>query len=140
METIKAGCYLINPQNQTIALVYREYYNDYTFPKGHMELNETLIGCAIRETEEETKRVPLIINKYKPTTEKYTTSKGENCVCYMYFALDNGKSDNDSWDTHTTYFVHYKKVLRRLTYKSLKLAWKKAIPIVEEILLQEQNK
>ncbi len=36
----KAGCILINPKDKTIALVYRQHLNDYSFPKGHLEKNE----------------------------------------------------------------------------------------------------
>ena len=47
--TLKAGIILINKNK--IALIYRDNYNDYSFPKGHLEDNESLIECAIRETE-----------------------------------------------------------------------------------------
>lgn len=40
----------------------------------------------------------------------YTTPKGENCVCYMYIAVDTGESDNTSEDTHTTYWISFDKV------------------------------
>ena len=53
--TKKAGCIVLDVNNKTIALVYREKQNDYSFSKGHREGNETLIECAIRETAEETK-------------------------------------------------------------------------------------
>ena len=52
--TLKAGTILINKDN--ICLIYRDIHNDYSFPKGHLEKNESLKECDIRETEEETKR------------------------------------------------------------------------------------
>ena len=52
--TLKAGIILINKNK--IALIYRNNYNDYSFPKGHLEDGESLIECAIRETEEDIKR------------------------------------------------------------------------------------
>ena len=51
----KAGCILLNLENESIALVYREKQNDYSFSKGHLESGESLVECAIRETAEETK-------------------------------------------------------------------------------------
>ena len=69
--TKKAGCILINPTNKTVALVYREKQDDYSFPKGHMEGEETLIECAIRETEEETKRDCIILEENPIYIENY---------------------------------------------------------------------
>lgn len=84
METLKAGCFLVNVETKNVALVYRAKQNDYSFPKGHKENDETLEQCAIRETAEETRRVAEIVNEFEPYIERYTTPRGENCVCYMY--------------------------------------------------------
>ena len=37
-----------------IAVVHRPRYNDWTIPKGKLEVGETLISCAYREAQEET--------------------------------------------------------------------------------------
>ena len=50
----KAGCILINIPNKTVYLVYREKLNDFSFPKGHLEENETIFEGVKRETKEET--------------------------------------------------------------------------------------
>ena len=50
METLKAGCFLINRETKEIALIYRKKQNDYSFPKGHVEDGESLKEAAIRET------------------------------------------------------------------------------------------
>lgn len=134
METIKAGCYLLNKENKTVALVYREHHNDYSFPKGHLDDGETIKECAIRETEEETKRKPIIIDEYEPIVERYTTPKGEKCACYMYFALDGGKSDNTHWDTHPTHQIPFERVEETLTYESLKKTWTEVKKTAEKIL------
>lgn len=102
METVKAGCILINKKSKKIAIIYRDKKDDYTFPKGHKEENESIEECAIRETAEETKRIAIIERNYEPFIESYVTDRGENCVCYYYFALDGGFSNNKSTDTHLT--------------------------------------
>jgi len=124
METIKAGCYLVDIKNKKVALVYREKRDDWSFPKGHLEEGETIEECAIRETAEETKRIAKIVPTIKPIIERYTTPSGEKCVCYMYVALDLGHSDNSSWDSHDTYFVDFDKVEDKLSYENLKKSWK----------------
>lgn len=86
-------------------------------------INKTFEQCAIRETEEETKRLAKIVKEYEPYIEKYTTPSGEQCVCYMYIAIDNGKSNNNCKDTHKTYWIPFDKVEQKLSYPSLKNTW-----------------
>ena len=72
----KAGCILINIPNKTVYLVYREKLNDFSFPKGHLEKNETLIECAIRETKEETKRDCVLLSNEPIYVDKDITNEG----------------------------------------------------------------
>lgn len=123
MITEKAGCFLIKKETKEIALIYRKKQNDYSFPKGHVEKGETLKEAAIRETAEETKRIAKIVDEYEPFAEKYITPRGENCVCYMFFALDNGVSDNQSEDTHDIIWTQFANVEDTLSYDSLKNTW-----------------
>lgn len=133
METIKAGCYLVDVKNKKVALVYREKHNDWSFPKGHKEEGETIEECAVRETAEETKRVAQIVPEIEPVVERYQTPRGEKCVCYMFVAVDKGHSNNDSWDTHDTYFIDVDKVEEKLTYEDLKQSWKSVLPKIKKL-------
>ena len=138
MTTIKAGCFLINKKQKSIALVHREKQNDWSFPKGHHEDGETIKQCAVRETAEETKRDCIVLD-YEPYVETYTTPKGENCVCYMFVAIDNGKSDNDSTDTHDLVWTPFDKVEETLSYPSLKTVWNFFKPAVAKILNKKED-
>ena len=133
METIKAGCYLVDVKNKKVALVYREKRNDWSFPKGHKEEGETIEECAVRETAEETKRVAQLVPEIEPVVERYQTPAGEKCACYMFVAIDKGHSDNDSWDTHDTYFIDVDKVEEKLTYEDLKQSWKSVLPKIKKL-------
>ena len=133
-ETIKAGCYLFNKDNGCVALIYRDYRNDCSFPKGHVEEGESLQECAIRETAEEVKRVARIIDDIPPTEERYITPSGEHCVCYMYISEDMGHSDNDSWDTHDLLWVPVDEVEDHLSYEGLKVHWRQVRDTIKELL------
>ena len=123
MATRKAGCFLVDCKNKRIALVHREKQNDYSFPKGHAESGEDIIEAAIRETAEETKRIALVLEEFEPHIEEYVTPLGEECICYMFIAIDQGKSDNDSTDTHDVVWTPFDSVEETLTYPSLKQSW-----------------
>ena len=88
MPTKKGGCILINSKEKKIAIIYRPYKNDYSFPKGHIESGEEVLDCAIRETIEETghdaklySNEPIFINSYK-------ISAHEDVEVYFYLAED----------------------------------------------------
>ena len=119
----KAGCILINKELKKVGLIYRKEYNDYTFPKGHLEKNETLTECAIRETAEETKRVANIIKENPIYIEHYINSNNEESDVYYYLAIDNGYSDNDSLEVHELVWIEPNKVYDTLTFNSLKQVW-----------------
>ena len=134
MVTKKAGCFLIRKESREVVVIYRKRQNDYSFPKGHVEEGETLKQTAVREVAEETKRIAFIIDEYEPFVEKYTTPNGEECACYMFFAVDKGKSNNQSEDTHDVVWTLVDKVLEVLSYDSLKNTWKSVEKIILEIL------
>ena len=134
MKTIKAGCFLVDKENKTIALIHRQKQNDYSFPKGHVEMGEDIKSAAIRETAEETKRNAVILDEFLPYVEKYISSRGEDCECYMFIAIDNGPSDNKSEDTHELCWTKFDKVEEKLSYESLKTTWKAVKENIKTIL------
>ncbi len=119
--TLKAGIILI--KDNQIALIYRDKQKDYSFPKGHLEKNETIIECAIRETEEEIKRKVKLISEKEIYIEHYVTPSNEKCECHYFLGLDDGVSDNTSTDTHELIWTNYDKVESVLSYPSLKKVW-----------------
>lgn len=124
MDIKKAGTILINKKTNMIALVYREKGQDYSFPKGHIEKNETPIECAIRETEEETGRKCHILSNEVIYTNTYTNYEG-NVITYMYLAVDDGISEKeiDEEDKETLVWVKIEDVEEKLTYEDLKECW-----------------
>ena len=131
-ETLKAGCYVVDKNTKKVALVYREKKNDYSFPKGHLEDGESLKECAVREVAEEIKRDVIVVDE--GLIERYITPKGERCCCHMFIAVDNGKSNNTSTDTHEVVWVDIDEVYDKLTYKSLQSSWMRVKDKILQIL------
>ena len=133
MKTKKAGVFLVNAETGNIGLIYRTEQKDYSFPKGHLEPGETLEECAVRETQEETKR-DVVLTGVKPIINNYTTPRGEDCECYLYVGLDNGPSDNKSLEVHDLVWVEFDKVEEVLSYENLRELWLSIKPEIAKIL------
>ena len=129
----KAGCILMNTEDKTIALVLRKQ-TEYSFPKGHVEEGESLIDCAIRETNEETKRNCEILIPEPIYIENYITPGGEDVIMYYFLAKDIGPSNNTSEDTHPTFWFPVDEVLNKLPYSGLQIVWKSVIDQVKEYM------
>lgn len=130
----KAGCILINKELKKIGLVYRKKINDYSFPKGHLEENETLSECAVRETTEETGRDCKLISDKEIGVIEYTNYEGQ-IKTYMFLALDKGKTNKKiaEKDKEELVWVNYNEVESKLSYQNLKDFWNKVKEKVEKI-------
>ena len=112
--------FLDKKETKEIALIYRKKQEDYSFPKGHVENGESLKDAAIRESAEETRRAAEIVDKYNPFVERYITPRGEDCVCYMFFAIDKGESNNQCEYTHDLIWTPFDEAEKKLSYDNLK--------------------
>lgn len=130
----KAGCILVNKKINKIGLVFRERYKDYSFPKGHLEKNESLIECAIRETEEETKRKVIILENKEIFIEYYKDSNNCDVESHYYIGIDNGKSDNKSLEVHDLVWKSIDEVESTLTYEHSKILWNNVKEKIRNIL------
>ena len=114
MKVEKAGCILINKENNKIGLIYRQKQKDYSFPKGHRESEESLIECAIRETAEETKRDCILYSNEPVAQEHYYDSKND----VIWTSFDD--------------------VYKTLSYDSLKKIWLEVKKLVLKIIEDEK--
>ena len=137
MITKKAGTVLVNIEKNQVGLVYREKKGDFSFPKGHLEKNESLTECAVRETEEETGRKCHLLLEKPISIMSYETDKGEKVYNYMYLALDDGVSKSISDDPEVLVWVDIEKVGNLLMYQNLIEFWQEVYPIIRELLKNE---
>ena len=134
----KAGCVLINREMKKIGLIYRAELDDYSFPKGHLEDNETLQQCAIRETEEETGRLCEIVKPEFSDLQHYTSPSEGLCIVHTFLAIDKGKSKQvfDESLVHELVWIDIDNVEKRLTYQDLKLCWRNVLIEIKKILFE----
>lgn len=125
MKVQKAGCILIKLETREVGLVYRTKKDDYSFPKGHLEDNETIEECAIRETEEETGRICSIVSDIKVEPIEYVTPLGEDVINYHYVAIDEGESKQEIPEElkENLVWIKYEDVEETLSYEDLKGMW-----------------
>lgn len=137
----KGGTVLVNLETKKIGLVYRVKREDYSFPKGHLEEGETILECAVRETEEETGRKCEIIDEEPADILTYSTPLGENVENYMFIAIDRGVSTMDVKDSdkEKLVWVDYKRVEKTLTYEDLREFWRKVEKKVEKLIKEESK-
>ena len=134
MATLKAGTILVNLESKKIALVYRKDKIGYEFPKGHLEEGETLVECAIRETEEETGRKNHIEEELE--TVRYITSKGEDVELHFYLSIDDGEIDRTiaEEDKEEIKWFSVDEVAEKLIFENLMRFWSNSKIIVLNLL------
>lgn len=121
-KTEKSGAIILNKDCNKILLLFRGNrgdFNDWTFPKGHIEENENKLEAMTREVKEET-GLDVDIIKVLPNLE-YVTDKNEKCIVYFYLV----KSKNDLYLKleHKEDFlewVYIEDVINKLSYNNLK--------------------
>lgn len=134
MVTKKAGTVLVNKKNNQVGLVYRKKKGDLSFPKGHLEKNESLTECAVRETEEETGRKCHLLSEKPIYVMSYETDNGEKVINYMYLALDDGIINYISDDPEILVWVDIENVGNSLIYQNLIEFWREVYPKIRKLL------
>ena len=129
----KAGCILIKEDTRQIGVVYRTLRNDFSFPKGHLEMGESLKDCAMRETMEETKRLCQIVEGLT-IVQRYHSSTDEECECHFYLAFDRGQAREGGESDHKLVWVDIDEVENKLSYNSLKEIYNEIKPKILELL------
>ena len=133
MATQKGGCFLINKGTKKMALIYRPKFNDYSFPKGHIEEGEDVKQCAIRETIEETGRDVRLLKEDPIFVNKYVSSKGEDVEVLFYLAEDIGEYQGEikEEDREICEWYDISEVRDKLSYDDLIEMWDEVKPMIE---------
>lgn len=111
MSITRAGVVLQNNRKE-YALVLGRQHNKWSFPKGHLNENESFKDCAVRETKEET-GIDIII----PDNAPYFTRGGAR----YYFVHLNNSPKFDPVDTNEVRVCVWisKENMFKLDYRTL---------------------
>lgn len=94
-----------------VAVIHRSKQNDWTLPKGHVELGESLEDTALREVEEETNNKAVVLKKIGSFS--YSVEDKEKNVTYkrtVHWFLMKSKGDNSHKLNFETDQVRWLKV------------------------------
>lgn len=131
----KAGTVLVDLQSKKIGLIYRKKAKDFSFPKGHVEVGESLVETAQRETEEETGRKCHLHSDGHIGIIEYKNFEGD-IVVYFYLAIDDGKTDRNiaESDKEVLVWKDVDEVEICLSHQNLKTFWVEVREEVEQLL------
>ena len=132
MNTVlKAGAIILSKENpDKILIIYRNAQHDFSLPKGHLETNETLEQCAIRETKEET---GLDIVLLKTLSKTYYSNKSDGNVETTYY-LARSSNDNTVLPESgvKVYWLSIEQALEKISYENLRQLLKENKTIIEK--------
>ncbi len=128
-QTLKAGGVVVHSTGtkKFILLIYRPKHQDWQFPKGHVENNESLEQAAMREVQEECGIKVKIISPLPP--QEYITENKERVFCAMY--LMHPLSIEFPTDTdESPEWVALEMVEEKLSHKNLQNYFKSILSLV----------
>lgn len=134
----KAGSVLINVKDKKIALIYKNGF--YGFPKGHIEDNESIQECAVRETIEETCHDCHLIDDSYRAVLHYKNNQNNEITLYIFLSIDDGKTDRKikEKDKEITIWEDFDTVYKKLEFQILKDVWNILYKEIKEILNEKE--
>ena len=105
-----------NKDRTEVAIIHRPKYNDWSFPKGKLEVGESLIACAHREVFEETN----IQTEFGPFLGdiEYLTPDGKKQVSFWAAKVITHKDFSPNSEVDQLKWVEVKKVKELLTLET----------------------
>lgn len=145
-EFSAGGIVFKNPENNgpiLILVAQHSYHHGWVFPKGLIGDKEHNKGekkedTAIREVEEETGVKAHIIAPLEKTVFWYKFEGETIKKTVYYFIMEHigGDTTKHDMEMEQVEFIPADEVLERITYKSDREVFKKALPLIEQLVAE----
>ena len=117
--------YTIADQKRSYMLI-QDFHNNYGFPKGHLEENETDEEAAIREIREEC-GIDIRLDPYFKEELFYIMPNGkEKISVYFLGSFTDQKAVPQPEEVQKILFLSYEEAMKILTFNNMKEALRKA--------------
>jgi len=135
----KAGAVIFNPVKfDRVVLLYSSLRNDWSFPKGHIDGEETPIEAMKREVKEETGLTGRIVAQLPDL--KYSTPQRENILVNMYLMVaENEDGLKPEYPGDEVQWCHKDDVTSVLTYPNLKDYFSNNLVFMDGTLRKDAN-
>ena len=120
-STIQAAGAIVwrkNKDKTEVVIIHRPKYDDWSFPKGRVEINESLIACAHREVLEET-NIQTEFGAFLGDIE-YLTQDGKKRVSFWAAKAINQSDFRPNSEVDQLKWVEVKKVKELLYTETTK--------------------
>ena len=121
--------------NERYYLIIKDFHNNYGFPKGHLEENETLQEAALREIKEEVGLDVILDDNFKEELRYIMPNGIEKSSTYFIAYYCDQEINFQKEEVQETKLLKYEEALQILTFESMKETLKKA-----NIYLNEKRK
>jgi 8-oxo-dGTP pyrophosphatase MutT (NUDIX family) len=113
--------------NDNSVLIIEQFQGFFSFPKGHVEGNETEEETAIREVKEETNIDIEIISKKKYKINYKINGNIKKEVVFFIAKATSFKLKNQENEIISCEWIDKNKVLDKLTYNNIKKVYKNVL-------------
>jgi len=134
VKEVSAGAVVYTTENnqQLFLMIQNKNGNHYSFPKGHVEKNESIIDTAKREVQEETGILFEIVSD-KMETITYLMPNGiYKDVYYFLGKAQNQKITKQHSEVMHAGWYNYDQVLTYLTYDNDKKAFVRMVQRIKK--------
>lgn len=113
--------------NDNQVLLVKQKSGIYGFPKGHINIGETEIEAAQRETKEETNIDVQIISHLRYSISYIIDDEiNKEVVYFVAQAKENQELKRQESEIDSVFWAYMEDVINILTFDNLKELWKKA--------------
>lgn len=122
-EIVASGGIVIDTRRANaplVLLVHRPKYDDWSFPKGKVDPDETIEEAAAREVREETGLACSIIRKLRAIHYGYRNHKGESVAKVVYYFLmeaAGGSIAVNNYEIDRAEWFEIDEAMRTLSYE-----------------------